>query len=158
MDFDREVVIQPLFPSVPAPKTDSAAADLIRLCLPAQFAYITIARNAVDTIGEQLKLSEDSRSAVKLAVGEACNNAVQYGSSPENRKILVACRILPGLLEIDVISEDTGFRPQPSNHTMPATEDLAEHGRGLALIDMLMDSVEYLFASGTFLVRLQKSF
>ena len=158
MDFDRQVVIQPLFPSEPASKTDSAAPDLIRLCLPAQFAYITVARNAVDTVGEQLKLPKESRTAVKLAVGEACNNAVQYGNSSEDRQILVACRVLPGLLEIDVMSEDTGFRPQPGNHTMPAAEDMAEHGRGLALIEMLTDSVEYLSSAGTFLVRLQKKF
>lgn len=144
-----------LFPTEPAPKTDGAA-DLIRLSLPAQFAYITIARNAADTVGEQLKMSLDSRTAVKLAVGEACNNAVQYGPSPENRKIGFACRILPGLLEIDVMSEDNGFRPQTGKHTMPAAEDLAEHGRGLALIETLMDSVEYLSSAGTFLVRLQK--
>ena len=158
MDFDRQAMIQPLFPSKPASKTDSGTSDLIRLCLPAQFAYITVARNAAETVGEQLQMSADSRNAVKLAVGEACNNAVQYGSPPETRKILVACRVQPGLLEIDVMSEDTGFRPQPGSHIMPAAEGLAEHGRGLALIDLLMDSVEYLSSAGTFLVRLRKKF
>jgi anti-sigma regulatory factor (Ser/Thr protein kinase) len=121
----------------------------------------------MDALGEQLDLSADDRSALKLAVGEACNNAVQYGSlsggledGPGEREpeqnIGIVCRLAPGIIEIDVLSESSGFLPAPGDYTMPTAESMAENGRGLALIELMMDSVQYLTEDGNHVVRMQK--
>jgi len=141
--------------------------DLVEVRIPGLAAYIGVARTAVDTVSEQLHFSSDARSAVKLAVGEACNNAVLYAhgdDSPHDRvcaaieapTVLVSCRVVRGALEIDVMNEGNGFHPQPGHATMPEPKAMSEHGRGLALIEMMMDSVQYLTHNGCTVVRMRK--
>jgi serine/threonine-protein kinase RsbW len=87
--------------------------EVVRLQIPGETRYIGIARQAVDAIGEQLDLSTDARMAVKIAVGEACNNAVQHTPSGGERdgSLLIACRVEPEALEIDVTNPATASIP-----------------------------------------------
>jgi anti-sigma regulatory factor (Ser/Thr protein kinase) len=39
---------------------------------------------------------------------------------------------------------------------MPKAESLAENGRGLALIELMMDSVQYSMEDGKHIVRMKK--
>ncbi len=131
--------------------------EVIRLQIPGATEYIAIARRAIDVVGEQLCLPGSARAEVKLAVGEACNNAVQHtrGNGAQDGSVIVACRVAPDALEIDVTNRGNGFHPE-THSQMPAAEVLAEHGRGMALMEMLMDSVEYLSENGNTTVRMRK--
>ncbi len=67
----------------------------------------------------------------------------------------VTCRLRDDALEIDVANGGNGFHPTaPAG--MPRAETLAEHGRGLALMEMMMDAVEYLWEDGNTIVRMRK--
>lgn len=131
--------------------------EVIRLQIPGEMRYVSVARQAVEAVTEQLQLPGDARMAVKLAVGEACNNAVQHARRDEQRdgSVMVACRALPDALEIDVTNQGNGFHP-PVRAAMPESADLLEHGRGMALMEMMMDSVEYLSENGDTTVRMRK--
>ena len=131
--------------------------EIVRLQIPGEMRYVSVARQAVEAVTEQLQLPGDARVAVKLAVGEACNNAVQHAKRDECRdgSVLIACRALPDALEIDVTNQGNGFHP-PVSAAMPDGADLAEHGRGMALMEMMMDSVEYLSENGNTIVRMRK--
>ncbi|MES2460963.1 MAG: ATP-binding protein, partial [Armatimonadota bacterium] len=74
----------------------------------------------------------------------------------EPRSISVVGRLFPEYVEIDVISDGDDFRPSPGDYTMPEAESMAESGRGLALIELMMDSVEYLSQDGKHIVRMRK--
>ena len=127
--------------------------------IPSQTTFIPIARQTVDALSEQLHLSTGDRAAVKLAVGEACNNAVLHSHSPHegvSPTVSVACRVFPDALEIDVSNEGNGFHPTPGAK-MPTAELLSEHGRGMALMEMMMDSVEYFSVNGNTVVRMRKN-
>ena len=126
--------------------------------IPSKTVFIPIARQTVDALSEQLKLPESDRAAVKLAVGEACNNAVLHSRAPRPGVfpvVTVACRVLPEMLEIDVTNQGNGFHPAPGK-VMPDAELLSESGRGMALMEMMMDSVEYLSVHGNTVVRMRK--
>lgn len=128
-------------------------AEVIRLQIPGTTEYIAIARRAIDAVGEQICLSASARAEVKLAVGEACNNAAMYAK--EDGFMVVACRIHPDSLEIEVTNQGNGFHPE-DKAAMPQAEEMREHGRGLALMELIMDSVEYLTENGNTTVRLRK--
>lgn len=132
--------------------------EVIRVQIPGATEYIGIARHAVDAVGQQIQLSSDARAAVKLAVGEAVNNAVLYArrAGGDHGSVVVACRIGADALVIDVTNQGNGFHPAAPAR-MPCPEDLAEHGRGRALMEMVMDSVEYLSENGNTVVRLRKA-
>jgi serine/threonine-protein kinase RsbW len=130
--------------------------ETIQVRIPGSTAYIRLVRDAVDTLADRISLSPEDRAAVKLAVGEACNNAVQHATSGEGGRfgtVAVALHIRPETLEIEVANEGNGFEPEPA---MPTAELLTENGRGLALIEMMMDSVEYLHHEGNTVVRMRK--
>ena len=130
--------------------------DTVQVKIPSLARYIGVARQAVDAVGEQVRLSPDERAAVRLAVGEACNNAVFYAHPKPDIPVgcvVVACRVHADALEIDVTNEGNGFHPD-LGQAMP--DVLAEHGRGMVLMEMLMDSVEYLSEQGNTVVRMRK--
>ena len=131
--------------------------EVIRLQIPGLPEFIGIARHAVDAVSEQMRLPRDSRMAVKLAVGEACNNAVLHANDGQRRVVVVACRAFPGALEIEVTNQGNGFHPGAGT-PMPRAEDLSEHGRGMPLMELMMDSVEYLSVDGNTTVRMRKNF
>lgn len=130
----------------------------VQVTIPGLPQYIGVARQAVDAVSENLQLSADDRMAVRLAVGEACNNAVFHSSLPHPDsaigRVVVACRVLPDALEIDVENDGNGYHPTSAGHSMPGP--FAEHGRGVPLMEMLMDSVEYLSRCGNTIVRMRK--
>ena len=132
--------------------------EVIRLQIPGATEYIAIARRAVDVVSERLHLPGSTRAEVKLAVGEACNNAVSYArhNGAKAASVVVACRVQPDALEIEVTNQGNGFHPAVQA-AMPPAETLAEHGRGMALMEMLMDSVEYLSENGNTTVRMRKN-
>jgi len=140
----------------------------IAVQIPGSTEYIGIARDAVDAFGKQLHLPPDTRAAIKLAVGEACNNAALHSALAKAnladtsrlscapvafRPITVAARTNGDALEIEVSNHGNGFHPTMGG-AMP--DAYAEHGRGIALMEMLMDSVEYLSVNGDTVVRLRK--
>lgn len=136
---------------------------LVSVCIPGETAFIPVARQTVDALGEKLRLSPSDRAAVKLAVGEACNNAVLHPNSPQQiPQVTVACRVLPNtlepsILEIDVTNQGNGFH-RPVSVKMPDAELLSESGRGMALMELMMDSVEYLSVNGNTVVRMRKHY
>lgn len=127
--------------------------EQIRLRIPGATEHVAVARNAVDAVSEGLRLSPDARAAIKLAVGEACDNAVRHTKRP-GAPVIVIYRAGRDVVEIDVGNRGNDFHPSGPAE-MPPAEALAEHGRGLALIELLMDDVEYLSERGNTIVRMR---
>jgi anti-sigma regulatory factor (Ser/Thr protein kinase) len=82
----------------------------------------------------------------ELALVEACNNAIQY-ASPENREkpVMVEVSCAPSAIELRVSDHTPGF-DWPEQVSLPDAD--REHGRGLYLIQSVMDSVQYLRSPG----------
>jgi serine/threonine-protein kinase RsbW len=115
------------------------------VCIPPLTEYVRVARNVADTVSDMIDLSPEDRAAVKLAVGEACNNAVIHSVPLPPATfawVEVVLRVTAEALEIEVINPGAGFHPNRSAR-MPAPEAMMEQGRGLPLMEMLMDTVAY---------------
>jgi len=90
-------------------------------------------------------MGQDELVACELALVEACNNAVGY--APESARhepvgIQILCEATA--IEIQVIDHTAGFE-LPAAADLPAPD--AEHGRGLFIIQAMMDEVVYLRGS-----------
>ena len=157
-DNDVTLTAEALHPAASAASYAPENDATVCVHIPSQTAFIPVARQTVDALSEHLQLPASDRAAVKLAVGEACNNAVLHAISPRPGvapTVTVSCRVLPDALEIDVFNEGNGFHPT-LGAKMPNAELLSEHGRGMALMEMMMDSVEYLSIKGNTVVRMRK--
>lgn len=134
--------------------------SMVQINIPCLISYVSVVRQAVSALAEILLFSPEDCSAIKLAVGEACNNAVLYsaplpdGSLPQ---VILVCEVSPEALDIKITNQGENFLPVPSAK-MPEPDALSEHGRGMALMELMMDQVEYSCGGdNTTTVRLRKN-
>jgi len=88
----------------------------------------------------------DAIEDIKVAVGEACTNAIEHGcpSSPAAQVIMVCCDLKDEGLEITVKDPGKGFDPATATRQhRQGTAVLTERGLGMLLIESLMDEVHF---------------
>jgi serine/threonine-protein kinase RsbW len=121
----------------------SKVRDVIELKIPSAPEYIRLARLTLAGIGSQLQLSFDEIEDLKIAVAEACTNALLYGSQNNRQEeIIIRYLIEDNKLTISVLDNGSGF--DCSEIAVPNPEDLTPGGLGLFLIKALVDEVNIL--------------
>ncbi|WP_126425059.1 anti-sigma B factor RsbW [Brevibacillus marinus] len=124
------------------------AGDLVELTIPARVEYIGIARLLVSGVANRAGLAYDEIEDVKLAVAEACTNAIHhaYGHKADG-SVRILCRILPDRLQIQIIDQGASFDPERVERKLGPIrkeddiDSLTEGGLGLFLIQSVMDDV-----------------
>ncbi len=113
------------------------------------------AAEAVDTVGLGLGFSRDTLDEIKLAVVEACLNALEYGSGSVEVEVAAHGGRRPWI-EVRVTDHGPGFDPErvPRPHLARSLHDRRKRGWGLELIRCLMDRVEISSRPGETLIRM----
>lgn len=111
----------------------------------------------VDLLGERLGFSRDTLAEIKLAVVEACLNALEYGQGTVEVEI-VAHEDSPAWLEITVVDRGGGFdaRLVPPPDLKAKLHAPRKRGWGIELMRHLMDDVEVRSSPGLTIVRLTR--
>ena len=114
---------------------------------------LTADKNAVDPlvrsvmdIVRQMQCAEGKEDAIELALAEALANAVVHGCESDPSKIIecdVACDQTHGML-IVVRDPGKGFDPSTLPSPVSGQQVFSDHGRGIYLINQLMDEVRFL--------------
>ncbi|WP_312114467.1 anti-sigma B factor RsbW [Brevibacillus reuszeri] len=131
-------------------------ADKIQLTFPSQAEYLGVARLTVSGVANRMGFSYEDIEDIKLAVGEACTNAVEhaYAEDGEAGSIQMSCHVYPDRLVIVITDEGMGFAGEfKADQLTPIysgreIDDLEEGGLGLYLIHTLMDEVVIRSDSG----------
>jgi len=100
---------------------------------------------AVMEIAKEMKCAAGKESDVELALREALVNAVVHGCKGDASKQVeccVACDQSRGIL-IVVRDPGTGFDPASIPSPIVGQSVFSEHGRGIYLINQLMDEVRF---------------
>lgn len=135
-------------------------ANSFHLEIPALPEQVGKARRAVADFLRQQAWSDDDADDLLLAMGEACNNAVNYGGQGSaDPRLVVSCHSLDSQrLQIDVRNQGNGFYPDlHACGQLPDAEEFATHGRGFGLMFALVDDVQVLSDGENTIVRLTKS-
>lgn len=123
---------------------------------PAQPEQARALRHAVSRYVQELGWPDEQIEAVTLAVGEAINNAVSYGQEAAGAEVSLSCRLSPpDALTIEIRNPGGDFHPDLSS-VSALPDDLAVHGRGFALMSLLMDTVQVFTENQETVVRLIK--
>lgn len=107
------------------------------LRIPSDPSKLPQVRRFIERFMRQCLFDPDSIGEVKVAVGEACANAMEHGS-PEGKKnkISVVCQCADGSFMVEVVDEGRfkrTLRPENGRH--------GPRGRGIFLMLALMDKV-----------------
>lgn len=140
--------------SLKAERDASRDIPRIDLRIPAVAEHVKIARLAAAGVASRMRFTFDEIEDIKLAVAEACNNAILHARLPDSHRVPATWPAIeisftphPDCLEISVADE--GVLPSPElcaprlNHAGFSSLDLPEDGLGLLLIRTLMDEVEH---------------
>src|SRR6202162_1271107 len=110
-------------------------------------------RDAVDPVVQsvmelvrRIHCEPDKHDAIELALTEALANAVVHGAKADPSKIVecdVVCNEDQSML-IVVRDPGTGFDPGEIPNPLRGESVYSDHGRGIFLINQLMDEVKFL--------------
>jgi len=127
----------------------------LRLHLPGIKKAEIVAALAVETLGEHLNMMPDAIEAVRLAVVEACLNALEHGGGDMQVRLLVQddSRLLA-----EVEDHGGGFDPENCGEKSPTRVEgcVEKRGWGLRLISEMMDEVEIKSRPGRTIIRMWK--
>ena len=125
---------------------DADDVELLDLQIPAVPASAAEATDAVTETLTRLKVPEEKRLEIALAVQEAVANAVVHGCNNDPSK-QVRCRVKTnalGFILIIVTDPGPGFTSETLPDPSHADGLQADHGRGVYLIRQLMDKVQFV--------------
>ncbi|MCR8659692.1 anti-sigma B factor RsbW [Paenibacillus endoradicis] len=119
----------------------------IRLQIPALADYIDIVRVCLFGIASKLSFSYEDIEDMKVAVSEACNNAVLHGSrTSQHHNIDICFESREHSLTIKISNKGHSFKHEDALENaspLPATDisELPVGGLGIYLMQALMDEV-----------------
>lgn len=128
----------------------SASGDVVDLELPVRPEVVAVARVVVGALAAAEPLFDEERAAdLRLAVSEACTNAIQAqlrttDEAARNAPIRMRCRTTGTRIEVTVEDHGGGFDPDALvEHPAVTDPERLEYERGLGipLIRMLADDV-----------------
>lgn len=113
----------------------AAAVELVRLEIPAQPAYVGVARSVLAAVaGTVMGLDEDRLDDLRLAVSEACTTAVEARrEGVAGAHVVLVCVEADDFVEVTIEDEGQGFAP----------DEQEEEGYSLQLIQALVDHVSF---------------
>ena len=117
-------------------------ADLIAECQwPSHSGNVQQARETAREVVQQY--ARDEADLIELAIGEACANAIEHGSPRGDANVFILrCFVARGRPALVFEVEDEGHEFNLTNMSLASPPELySENGRGLFLINAIMDEV-----------------
>ncbi|MBC5809870.1 MAG: ATP-binding protein [Candidatus Eremiobacteraeota bacterium] len=124
---------------MPEPATGDKYFGTVDLRIPGKPEWVAVARLTIAAIANRLPFTVEEIEDLKLAIAEACTNAIQAGGG-NGEPIDIRCETAADHLRIVVRDRGTK-KPEP----VPAGKATPVEGLGVFLIQALMDGVEHSF-------------
>lgn len=120
----------------------------LELSVPSKTEYIAVVRLVVSSLAMARRaLADDRIDDLKLAVSEACTNAIEANAAGgSDAPVVVTCWEAPERFEVRVTDTGGGFDPEDLPEHPPVTDPDRlnfERGLGIPLIRSLVDDVRF---------------
>jgi serine/threonine-protein kinase RsbW len=131
----------------------------MELAVPSRAEYIGVVRLVVSSLASARRtINEDRIDDMKLAVSEACTNAIEANvSTGQDHPVVVRCWEGTERLEVWISDSGRGFDPAVLPEHPPVTDPDRlnfERGLGIPLIRTLVDGVDFESSGDGTTVRL----
>jgi len=115
-------------------------AVAIRLCIPAKPEYISLGRLALIGLSRLRSFAEDVLADLTLALTEACTNSVRNAYDGREGIVEILYELHDDRLVVEVTDTGEGFEHDAVEPD--ESDELAEGGLGIAIIQALADELE----------------
>ena len=117
---------------------------VFRLTLSSKPKNIGRVEGFLKKIDRAAHLDEIQEHKLMIALTEAVNNAILHGNkSNEEKMVHVVCEVQEDGLLFTVTDQGKGFKPDAVANPLKEENLLKESGRGIFLMRMLLDRVEF---------------
>ncbi|MEP7224810.1 MAG: ATP-binding protein [Actinomycetota bacterium] len=117
------------------------AHGVVALTIPAKAEYIVLCRLALSGLGRVRALEPALLADLKLALTEACSNAVRHAYNEQRSgEVEVRYELLDDKLSVEVVDEGIGFDPEAA--VAGAADELDEGGLGISIIRAIVDELD----------------
>ncbi len=132
--------------------------DTVELRIDARPENLALARLALAGVAARAGAPDEVVADLKLAVTEACTNAIQhaYRDSGESDEIVVRYTVGRGVLAIEVADSGAGFETDATVHERTRNEE--NQGLGLMIIGELTDELTVTSGSSGSRIAFAKRF
>ncbi len=113
-------------------------SDKITINLPCKKEYVVVARMTATIVASKLNFNIEEIEDIKIAVSEACNNAIQH-SVDENDYFNVVFSVDDQTMSIEISDNGRGFNLD--DYKKPELDELKGNGLGIFIMQSLMDEV-----------------
>ncbi|SFI19965.1 serine/threonine-protein kinase RsbW [Tindallia magadiensis] len=113
--------------------------EMIEISIPHRAEYVSLIRLTVASIANRMGFDIEDIEDIKVALSEACSNAIMHGGCPKDDNFIVQFLLEKASLTISVSDFGKGY--QKESIPEPNTEELREGGLGIFIIKSLMDDV-----------------
>lgn len=120
---------------------DVSSEGTVELKIPGRAEWVAVARLAVAAVASRLHFSVDEIEDIKLAIAEACTNAIQSAGGVDAGVIEIVCDAREDELRVSVRDRSTGPHLEPIDGA--SIGEGRTEALGVFLIRALMDTVEY---------------
>jgi serine/threonine-protein kinase RsbW len=127
---------------------------MFRFSLPREAASVPVVRRLSRGTFRSLGVEEDCIADLELVVSEACTNVLKHAMSGGDDYV-VEVRATEAFCDVRVKDAGRGFDPGSTGHD--AAHASAEGGRGLYLMRLLVDRLQFVSEGSGTVVRLEKS-
>ncbi|HKU26682.1 MAG TPA: ATP-binding protein [Candidatus Sulfotelmatobacter sp.] len=136
----------------------ACATCKLDVTIPAKLSAISPVVDGVLQIAKEMKCADGNEHSIELALREALANAIVHGCNNDQSKKVECCVVCEGSSEIVIVVRDPGkgFQPEAVPDPLAGDNILSTHGRGIYLINQLMDEVQFQ-AQGTEIQMRKKS-
>ena len=120
----------------------------IELEIPARPEFVALARLVVSSLASTRRdLADERIDDLKVAVSEACTNAIEaHHSADTHDSVVVRCTEFDDRLQIEIEDRGSGFDPESLPEHPPVTDPERlnfERGLGIPLIRTLVDETRF---------------
>ncbi|MCE5171935.1 anti-sigma B factor RsbW [Paenibacillus profundus] len=129
------------------------ALKRVKLALPAQAEYVELARLALYGIASRIGFSYEEIEDMKVAISEACNNAVLYAYDSPGGMVEILFEVNDDEIGITIQDEGSSFDAERKTSSLAgwhekSLDEVQAGGLGFYLMQALMDEVEVMSVEG----------
>jgi serine/threonine-protein kinase RsbW len=134
---------------------EEVSSSTVALTIPARAEFLFFCRLALVGLARAGRMDPETLSDLKLAVTEACSNAIRHAYAEPGGRVMVRFDLEEDSLAVEVTDDGHGFQISPADFLEPR-----EVGMGLAIIQALTDELDISVGNGGqgTVVRFRKRF
>jgi len=115
-----------------------------KISFPSSVEYLEEVESVTVQIAQEADFPDSARDDLAIAITELFNNAVHHGNKDDvNKLVTLTYKFNCKKLLISVKDQGIGFSPDKIKNPLDPENLLAESGRGIYLVKMLMDEVSF---------------